>query len=113
MEQDAKHGLMENVQNAQTNGISILTMSVNQLAIFAELGLLLEIVKPAIQVMLSLKDNAFQIQIFSDQPKMIFALHGKIKFVLNVLIELISMLTEFVMQFQLNAQLGIYLMDCV
>ena len=103
---------MVNAQNAQTNGSSIPTTSVHQSAIFAELGPVLEIVKPAIQVMSLLKDNVFQIPTSSNPLKMIFAPHGKTESVLNVPIELISMLMESVEEFQLNVLLGIYWTDC-
>ena len=103
---------MVNAQNAQTNGTSIPTTSVHQSVIFAELGPVLEIVKPVTQVMSLLKGNVFQTPTSSNLLKMIFAPHGKTESVLNVLIELISMLTESVEKFQLNVLLGIYWMDC-
>lgn len=103
---------MVNVHNAQTDGISIPTTSAHQSAIFAELGPVLEIVKPVIQAMSLLKDNVFQTPTSSDLLKMIFAPHGKIESVLNVPIELISMPTEFAEEFHLNVLLGIYSMDC-
>lgn len=104
---------MENAQNAQTDGISIPTMSADQSVNFVELGPLLEIVKPAIPAMSLLKDNAFQTPTSSDQLKTIFAQPGKTEPVLNVLIEPSLMPMEFVEEFQLNAPLGIYSMDCV
>ena len=103
---------MENAQNAQTDGISIPTMSADQSVIFVELGPLLEIVKPAILAMSLLKDNVFLTPTSSDQLKMIFVPLGKTESVLNVLIELSLMPMEFAEEFQLNAPLGIYSMDC-
>lgn len=104
---------MKNAQNAQTDGISIPTTSAHQSVIFAELGPVLEIVKPVIQAISLLKDNVFKIQTSSDLLKTISVPLGKIEAVLNVLIEPILMLMEFVEEFQLNVPLGIYSMDCV
>lgn len=104
---------MENVLNAQSDGISILTMSADQLVIFAELGPLLAIVKLVIQVMLSLKDNVFLIQTSSDLQRMTFVLSGKTEFVFNVLKELMLIHMEFAEKFQLNVQHGILSMDYV
>lgn len=79
--------------------------------IFVELGLLLEIVKLVIQVTSLPADNVFLTPTSSDQPLMISVPLGMKEFVLNVLIELISMPKESAEEFQLNAQLGIYSMD--
>lgn len=79
--------------------------------IFVELGLLLEIVKLVIQVTSLPADNVFLTPTSSDQPLMIFVPLGTKEFVLNVLIELISMPKESAEEFQLNAPLGIYSMD--
>jgi hypothetical protein len=79
--------------------------------IFVELGLLLEIVKPVIQVTSLSADNVFLTPTSSDQPLMISVPLGMKEFVLNVLIELILMPTQSVEKFQFNAPLGIYSMD--
>jgi hypothetical protein len=106
MELVVKHGLMENVLNAQLDGISMPLEFANQSATNVELGLPLENVKAAIQVTLFLAHNVSKILIHLYQLPMIFVQSGKIKHVLNALIEHSSIQTEFVNKFQLNALHG-------
>ena len=81
--------------------ISILTTSAKPVSdLCPELGLL-QSVKPAIQVMLSQRTMHFRSKYFQTNPRSLRYMEDKVCD--KCADKLISMLTEFAMQFQLNA----------
>jgi hypothetical protein len=107
---DAKLGSAENVLNAQPDGILIIQEFANLFQNNADHGLQLANANHAIQVTSYLQDNASSILTHSSQLLMIFALFGAIEYALNALIELSSILMEFVGKLVFNVQPGINLM---
>lgn len=104
----AKLGSVENALNAQQDGISMPLESVKLFLTNADHGMPLVNANHAIQVTSSLLDNVFKIQTHSFQLKTISAQSGVTESVLNALIELSSIQTEFANKFLPNAQLGIF-----
>lgn len=75
--EDAKPGKMENVLNAQKDGISMKTKFVLQSVIYVIPGVKTENVIPAIKAMLSQMDNVLKIQTCLFQVLIAYVLNGK------------------------------------
>lgn len=84
---------------------------VTQLTIIVELGVLMELVKLVIMVILSKIKDVFWIQINSCQLLIVFVLYGETEYAFNAPKEHISILMESVNKSIPSVTLGILMMD--
>lgn len=100
LQEDAELGKMENVFNAQPDGMLILMEFANKSVHFVELGKKMDNVNHVMPVMPSLMELVLKIQMLSDLHQTVFVPLGKTELVLPVPAEPSLIQMEYADQFQ-------------